>query len=334
MRAAGPNELEIAMRRVFLIVVKLAVSTLLLYFAIRRIDLGTIGERLSRLEFGWIVAAIAIALVQVVLVALRWRQIALLCGAAMTAQQSIRFNLIASFFSQVLPSTVGGDAARVWLLARTDAGWVRATYTVLLDRFIGVLVLAACVAAGLYWSFGLIGDPIARIVLVVIGFGFLLGGAAFLALGHWPALAQWKLTQNLAEMSVLGGKLFSSPGLTSGLVLVSLLIHVLTAALAWIIAQGIGAPIGFGDAFLLVLPVMLIATIPVSIAGWGVRESALVMAFSYAGLPAADGLVISVLYGGVLFAIGIIGGFVWLANFDQSQIAIGWRAPVPPAEPS
>ena len=315
------------MRRVFLIVAKLAVSALLLYFAIRRIDLSTIGERLIRLEFGWIVAAIAIALVQVVLVALRWRQIALLCGAAMTAQQSIRFNLIASFFSQVLPSTVGGDAARIWLVARTGAGWVRSTYSALLDRFVGVLALAACVTAGLPWSFELIRDPLARIVLTVIGVGFLVGGAIFLALGRWPVLKRWKLTRPLAEMSILGGELLSSPRLTPFIVLASVLVHALTAALAWSIANGIGAQVGFGAAFLLVLPVMLIATIPISIAGWGVRESALVMAFSYAGLPAADGLVVSVLLGGVLFAVGIIGGCVWLISPESPRISTALEAP-------
>jgi uncharacterized membrane protein YbhN (UPF0104 family) len=321
------------MRRFLLVAVKLAVSALLLYFSVRRIDLSTVGERLNRLEPGWVAAGMAIVLVQVVLVALRWRQIALLCGAPLSAQQSIRFNLIASFFSQVLPSTVGGDAARVWLLARSGAGWTRATYSVLLDRFIGVLALATCVAAGLYWSFGLIADPIARLVLVVIGFGFLLGGLAFLALGRWSVLTRWKLTRNFAELSVLGGRLLSSSGST-GIVLMSLLIHALTAVLAWSVAQSIGAKIGVGDAFLLVLPVMLIATIPVSIAGWGVRESALVMAFSYAGLPAADGLVVSVLLGGVMFAAGLIGGAVWLINFDRPDIAMAWRSPAPPAEQS
>ena len=42
---------------------------------------------------------------------------------------------------------------------------------------------------------------------------------------------------------------------------------------------------------------ILIATIPVSIAGWGVRESAMILAFSYAGLAESDGLIVSILFG-------------------------------------
>jgi uncharacterized membrane protein YbhN (UPF0104 family) len=315
------------MRQLLLISVKLAVSALLLYLAFRRIDLGAVGERLSRLEPAWLAAGLAIALVQVLLVALRWRQIARLCGAAMTARQAVRFNIIAAFFSQVLPSTVGGDAMRIWLLGRTGAGWVRATYSVLLDRFIGVLALAVCVAGGLHWSFELIGDPLARGVLAAIGLGFLAAAAVFLSLGRVPALGRRKLTRNLAEIAVLGGKILSSRSVGPLIILASILVHVLTAALAWSVAQGIGAKVGFADAFLLVLPVMLIATIPVSIAGWGVRESALVLAFSYAGLPATDGLVLSVLLGLVLFVVGLIGGGVWLVSTEKPHAAEALERP-------
>ena len=59
---------------------------------------------------------------------------------------------------------------------------------------------------------------------------------------------------------------------------------------------------------------MLIATIPVSIAGWGVRESAMVLAFSYAGLAESDGLIVSILFGAASLAIGGIGGIVWVAS--------------------
>src|SRR5689334_22669447 len=100
------------MRQLALIAVKIAVSATLLYFAMRRIDLGTVEERLSRIDWGWIVTAVATLLVETGLVTLRWRRIARSCGAPMSVEQALRFNLIASFFGQVLPSTVGGDAAR------------------------------------------------------------------------------------------------------------------------------------------------------------------------------------------------------------------------------
>src|SRR4051794_31886263 len=141
------------MRKFALIALKFAVSALLLYFATSRIDFAALGQRMNRLDVSWLLVALAIVFAQTVLGAFRWQRIARLCDAPLQSSQVIRFNMIASFFNQVLPSTVGGDAARIVLLARAGAGAWKAAYSVLLDRFVGVLMLAVLVTGGLYWSF-------------------------------------------------------------------------------------------------------------------------------------------------------------------------------------
>jgi hypothetical protein len=40
----------------------------------------------------------------------------------------------------------------------------------------------------------------------------------------------------------------------------------------------------------------------------------MVLAFSYAGLAGNDGLIVSILFGVVNFAIGATGGIVWVAS--------------------
>jgi uncharacterized membrane protein YbhN (UPF0104 family) len=305
------------MRQWALIALKFAVSGALLYFALRRIQLDMIGERLKDLDPAWLVAAVAIGLLQTAIGALRWRRITGLCGGALPQGQALRFNMIAAFFNQVLPSTIGGDAARIILAARAGNGWRKATYSVLLDRFIGLLVLASVVTAGLYWSFGLISNPIGRLVLLAAGLGGLAAAAAFLVLGSLPFLARWRLTRRLAELAKLARNILLSRTAAPMVLLLSLMIHLTTAAVAWSAARSVAAQLSYLDALLLVLPVMLIVTIPISIAGWGVRESALVLAFSYAGLPESDGLLVSVLMGGAMFAVGILGGLVWLVGSDR-----------------
>ena len=305
------------MRQWALIALKFVVSAALLYFAIGRIQVDTIGERLKELDPAWLVAAVGIGLLQAALGAVRWQRIASLCGAAMPQGQALRFNMIGAFFNQVLPSTVGGDAARIVLAARAGNGWRKATYSVLLDRFIGLLALALVVTAGLYWSFGLISNPVGRLVLLAVGLGSLTAAAAFLALGSLPVLARWRLTRRLAELAKLARNILLSRTAAPMVLLLSLLIHLATAAVAWSAARAVAAQLSYLDALLLVLPVMLIVTIPISIAGWGVRESALVLAFSYAGLPESDGLLVSVLMGGAMFAVGILGGLIWLVGSDR-----------------
>ena len=150
------------MRRTLLFLAKAATSVLLLYFSLRWVNVGALTERLGRLESGWIALALLLLMIQVALLAARWREIAVACGTNLAFGAALQFSFIATFFNQVLPSTIGGDGARIWFLARKGAGWAIATYSVLIDRIVGVFVLALIVIACLPWTFELIHDPIAR----------------------------------------------------------------------------------------------------------------------------------------------------------------------------
>ena len=99
----------------------------------------------------------------------------------------------------------------------------------------------------------------------------------------------------------------------------SLVIHALTAAIASCAALAVDASFGFVQAIQLIPPVMLIATIPISVAGWGVRKNPWSSPSLMPGFPATDGLLVSVLLGVTMLAVGIIGGIVWLVAPDRNN---------------
>ena len=303
------------MRRLSSFLIKAAISAVLLYLSLRRVNLDSIGERLSGLDPRWIAVILIVLCLQLPLSALRWREIVAICNYRLSFAKALRFIFIGQFFSQVLPSTVGGDAVRIWLLARNGAGWPTAIYSVLIDRVVGVSALAIMVVACLGWTLNLIQDPTARMALALIGFGALTATLIFLALGlqHLRIMQRWWLTRHLATASRLAWRLCRS---TAGIhvAVLSLAIHLLTVTVAWGAAMAAHASIDFTQALFLVLPVLLIATIPISIAGWGVRESAMILAFSYAGLAETDGLIVSILFGLATLTIGAIGGIIWIAS--------------------
>ena len=65
----------------------------------------------------------------------------------------------------------------------------------------------------------------------------------------------------------------------------------------------------------------LLMIIPVSIAGWGVREVVMVAAMSLLGVPDDGSTSLSLVFGALIAAIGLIGGILWLANPDR-RVAI------------
>ena len=144
------------MRRYLTFALRAVISLALIYLALSGVDLSTISARLREIKIEWMLAAVALAFLQLALLSERWRRIANACDAPLPLPTSFRFNLIGAFFNQVLPSTVGGDAMRIWLLARRGSGFSKATHSVLLDRFVGVLTLALLVAACLPWTLVLV----------------------------------------------------------------------------------------------------------------------------------------------------------------------------------
>jgi hypothetical protein len=44
-----------------------------------------------------------------------------------------------------------------------------------------------------------------------------------------------------------------------------------------------------------------------------------VAAFGYAGLPQADGLIVSLLFGAAALLLGIAGGFVWILTTGRAE---------------
>ena len=113
------------MQKILAAAAKAAISLALLYFAVSRVNLSVLADRLAQLRIEWLLAAVALLTFQVFVVALRWRAIARQSGAELGPARACRFMLIAGLFNQALPSTVGGDAARVWFLAREGAGYAR-----------------------------------------------------------------------------------------------------------------------------------------------------------------------------------------------------------------
>ena len=321
------------MRRILFSTIKILISLALLYLALRKVNLTELASRINNVaSLAWLAMAIAMTFLQIFVGVLRWREISAECGAPLGLRQAMRFNLIGTFFNQTLPSSIGGDAVRLWLVARGGAGWRAATYSIFVDRAIGLIALAIIIVASLPWSYNLIGDPHGRSALLFVDFAALAGGMGFLVLGvlPWPWLRRWWGTHHLHACAVIANRVIFNRKRGPAIAVLSVLVHVLAVVIAWCVVQSISAPVVFGQIFQLVPPVMLITMLPISIAGWGVREASMGLAFGYAGLLPNEGVNVSLLYGAVTFLVGAFGGLVWI--FSAEKAAQG-AAPIEVPEP-
>jgi glycosyltransferase 2 family protein len=325
-RERSAHELDSFRSRVrsFLVLAaRISISALLLYFALRGIDFAALQLRLGRSSgasiAGWMTLAILTNLVQVVVGAARWREISLRCDAPLRLSLASRFCIIGTFFNQTLPSTIGGDAVKLWLLGKTGAGWRAASYSILVDRAVGLMSLAIIVVFSLPWSYQLITDTQGRLALVLIGLAAISAGSGFLLLGAIPDawLQKWWPTRHIHACSLIANRTIFDRHSGSRVALLSFTTQFLTVVTAWCAVRAITAPASFEQVFFLIPPIVLITMLPISIAGWGVREAAMIVVFGYAGLTQADGLMVSVLFGASYFIVGAIGGLVWILGTER-----------------
>lgn len=305
------------MRRTLLFALKIAISAALLYWAFRGVDLAALRGHFAKLDPIWAAIAVLALLAQIGFAGLRWSRVATQLDLAVPPAHAARFTLIAAFFNQALPSTIGGDAMRVWLVGRTDRRWKQAIYSVLVDRVAGVGYLALIVAICLPWSLERILAHEGQVAIMAIGLGGVAAFPAILLLGGWRprgALAELRLTRMALEIAAAAQRaLFGrrSGALVAGC---SIVVHFLTVFSAWSLARAIAISPNALDFLFLIPPVMLIAMIPISVGGWGIRESAMVVAFGYAGMEQSQAFAVSVLIGAAGLVVGAIGGAVWLSE--------------------
>jgi glycosyltransferase 2 family protein len=308
------------MRQILLSALKILISAALLYFALRKADFADLVSRINLTSLLWLGIAVAVTFLQVYAGALRWREVSADCGAPLSPHQAMRYNLIGTFFNQTLPSSIGGDAMRLWLLARGGAGWRAATYSIFVDRAIGLIALAVIIVASLPWSYELIRNTDGRSALLFVDFAALASGLGFLVLGRlpWAWLQRWWGTQHFYACSIVANQAIFDRKRGPMIAMLSILVHILTVIMAWCVAKSIAAPVLFNQVFQLIPPVMLITMLPISIAGWGVREATMGLAFGYAGLMPSEGVNVSLLFGAVTFAVGAVGGLVWIVSAEKA----------------
>lgn len=272
----------------------------LLWFVLSRVDFA---DMLSRLSATRIAAALlaggCVLALQSLVAAVRLRICARLFGHQVNGFSAWTACQLGGLFSHTPMSFVGGDAVRVWHLVRSSVPLAEAAKTVLMDRalgFIGLMVLVLATSPGLYPAITDPGMWTGYVLLLAVG---LTGAVAFVTLGRLrpPARHRNRVLGRIAEFVTVSRCLSAQPGEAAKAVAVAILMNAMNGLAIWAIGLAYGSGIGFVTAMIASPVVFLVAMIPISVAGWGLREGAFVIAFGLFGVSSADALAASVTFG-------------------------------------
>lgn len=216
-------------------------------------------------------------------------------------------------FNQILPSSVGGDGYRMLEASKLNITKRLAITSVIIDRVIGFSGLVSIAACALYLAYLRFPAVLFHFVmLIVIG---CVGSIIVLALIHYlrhPFTERWgrwlyQLSETLHD---------SISSWRDGLIKLSLAIgtNLFNAISFYFIARALGVHAGVSD-FLVIVPyVSLMMMIPLSMAGWGIREGAMVMLGHAVGLSHSAALAISLINGLTMIINALPGLYLYCTH--------------------
>jgi uncharacterized membrane protein YbhN (UPF0104 family) len=292
----------------------------LLWALSTRVDLSHVKEVVHHVSLPLLAAGAAALLATSPFAALRWH---IVLGAETTSPGPwtlLKIGLVGLFFNQVLPSGVGGDAVRAWRCHRLGISVAAAIRSLVLDRVSGYVVMVVLFAAGLPVLLHILPDVRQRYGVVLLLGAALCGLLALFLIDYLPwGLLRFRLVAELAGLSREGRRLFGRPARLGALTGLSVATVGLTIVASMLVAESLGVDLSFCSWVVIVPPVTLIQLVPVSLAGWGVRELGFVVVLAGFGVPAEAALAASVLIGLCMIVVGLPGGLLWLTGRDITR---------------
>ena len=297
--------------------IKFAITAGLLWFVYNSIDITKTKSIILEINLFLFLCAFLIKSFSLSIQAIRWNVITHQLDIDISFTQAWKNILVGFFFNQALPSSSGGDAIRAWEIRHL--GIKKVLISIILDRLSGLfaLFLSSIICAVILLISKDTNDFMSESLYFIIALN--LTGVALISTTTvldktvkkfgltWVAS---KLELNLFSETIR--VLIQKKSRILFLLFSSMFMHFLLGASGYLILLSLGSDPPFLYFFPYFLLALTISTIPLSIGGWGVRETAMISLFYYININTEITLVFSVLYGLLMICVGLPGGLLWL----------------------
>ncbi len=309
------------MRRHWKTLLKVAISLGLILFLLSRINVQALVRNLAGANPWWLAITVALFASSILLRTWRWKVLVDARGIAVPFWRLARWYYIGAFFNTLLPTGFGGDVARSVYLAKETGDAGGAVGTVVLDRFLGILVLL---------GIGAMAAPFSQASISIWVQIFVLGAFFGAVTGFWllrqKRLVRWlhrlalallpanisRRVESMESLRSLYLALQDYDARTLGLAILASLIFNLQWILINITAgQALGVQASLLD-YLVFTPLVSLALLIPSIGGIGVRELSYVGLYTQIGVPAETAFAMSIVIYLATVLTGLIGGVLML----------------------
>ena len=296
----------------------LLITGLATAYILWRIDLGRTGHVLAHASIGWWLASCAIWVLSVWPLGWRWLRLLAASGVHERLGWLVRTTFVAYAAAQVLPTSLGGDASRIYETAKRHPG-ARGPVagTVLLERALGgaaTLLLAAAgfvLAVGRYSVGGYVWVELAFVVVSAAG-AFVLFSTRLHPLLHRlrPALQRLHLEAVLRDVYLGLHAYRNRLRLLGWAFVLTVAVQAARVLAIWCAGKAVGVDLSPRPYYVMGPLLFLVMLVPFTINGLAVRESFFVSFLGALGVSADRAFSAGFLFFVVTIAVSLPGAVI------------------------
>lgn len=276
---------------------------LIFIYILSQINYPVLLKELKMLKWQFLILAFFIMIAEIIFRSLRWRVILSSLNINISLLESLSLFWLGAFFSIITPGRIG-ELIKVYFLKNKGAGIFRSFLSVVLDRLIDIFIL-------LIFSFLVFMFFLKAVGIYMIFFaGILLAGIIFIFLIiNEKSLFHrifGKMIQKIFSVDLSNYNRFSFKKLWEGirgLEKKQVFYFFVYLAASWIlyflakyaIGLSLGIKLSFVNLAIVSVLIMLANTVPISIAGLGTREAAVIYFLGLFGINRETALLFSLM---------------------------------------
>jgi len=281
-----------------------------------REQLPAVFQHLKNANPFYFLAAVIVFFSGLIGVAYRLRMVVMAQQTELSAGFAYYVNLIALFFNNVLPSSIGGEMVKAYYLYKNSNGKISAFSAVIVDRLFGIVtMILISMSAILFWgqaqSSPKILSSILFLTLFIVTFGILVFNkkiADTLCQVHIP-LVPGILLEKIREIYKAMHDYRGQKKIILRCVLLTLVGQGAYIIANYLLARSLSIDISLGF-FFFFIPILLLIGVAPSVNGIGVREATFMFYLTEFTTP-EKALALSLLSTFFMIVVGIIGGIIF-----------------------
>lgn len=304
--------------------IKIAISVGIVALLLSRMDFSTIGAQLAQVQIGGMFWGGVFILAQIGLLAWRWTDLINIDheGPVLSYRESLKITLASLLANVLFITSISGLVVRVGLTVHHGVTLAKSICAAITDRLMTLVALVIMAALFVPFFDRFVGGAlhnVAYATIAVLVFTVMI----FIPLFYNRAIKDLILASpKLAACAHYMLSIVRDRGLFLRIIANSLTAQFFYFISVYFIALSIGVSFNFFD-LMSVLPVItLVASLPVSFGGWGIREGAFVYGLGLIGVPMETAFIISVEIGLLTMLATILAGVPALLSMNLQKISM------------